>query len=217
MNGQQYEELCRRYVADAFGVDLNSIQTDRLPNPRRPGLPHYEHQIDLSWETGTPAARYFHIANAKWRASDKVDQGEVLLLQQVKEKVAAHKAVMLTSVGFTRGAIAVASDNGIALHVVGPADFVPTALPSKGRNAIRDKLETLASSESRPLYRHEVIHRAWSPQRVSGQAAPARAAPGAPGYQTRVTTGYETKTVTAPARRVSRAGEKRAGPGFSKK
>ena len=45
---------------------------------------------------------------------------ELRLLQQVRQKVAAHKAVMITNTGFTAGAIAAAKDGGIALHGVRP-------------------------------------------------------------------------------------------------
>jgi len=42
-----------------------------------------------------------HIADAKWRGGDKVDQPEVLLFPQVKQKVAPQKAFMLTNQGST--------------------------------------------------------------------------------------------------------------------
>ena len=70
-----------------------------------------KHQIDLYWETEDAISLHLHIANAKWRGSDKVDQPDVLLLQKVKEKVAAHKAVMITNSEYTKGAIAAAMDD----------------------------------------------------------------------------------------------------------
>jgi hypothetical protein len=59
-------------------------------------LPQYSHQIDLYWETGDDVCSYLNIANAKWRGTAKVGQGDVLLLQHVKQKVSAHKAFDLT-------------------------------------------------------------------------------------------------------------------------
>ena len=41
-------------------------------------------KIDLWWKTGDERIQYLHIANAKWRGSDKVDQGEVSLLEYVR-------------------------------------------------------------------------------------------------------------------------------------
>ena len=101
MNSQQYEELCRFFLADKLGVSTDEVRSARIPNPRRPGLPEYKHQIDLYWETGNELTLYLNIANAKWRSTRKVDQGEVLLLQQVKQKAGAQKAVMITNSGFT--------------------------------------------------------------------------------------------------------------------
>ena len=69
-------------------------------NATRPGLPDYFHQIDLYWETEVNVARYVHIANAKWRVPpEKIGLEDILLLQQVKTKIGAHKAVMITTVG----------------------------------------------------------------------------------------------------------------------
>jgi hypothetical protein len=94
MKSQQYEELCRHFLAEKLGVSVDHINSVRIPNPARPGLPAYQHQIDLYWETESDLVKYLHIANAKWRGNAKVDQPEILLLQQVKQDVAAHKALM---------------------------------------------------------------------------------------------------------------------------
>lgn len=70
-----------------MGLPADKIVSERIANPTRGDLPQYEHQIDLRWETGDGVCLYLNIANAKWRSSAKVDQGEVLLLQQVRQKV----------------------------------------------------------------------------------------------------------------------------------
>ncbi len=103
MRSEQYEELCRFFLSQKFGVPVDEIKSGSIPNARRLDQPEFQHQIDLHWETGTDLTLYFHIANAKWRSTDKVDQPEVLLLKQVKQDVGAHKAVMITSTGFTAG------------------------------------------------------------------------------------------------------------------
>src|SRR5262245_23733131 len=145
MNSIQYEELCRFFLAQRTGLLLDQVVSARIPNPKRANLPQYHHQIDLYWETGDDVCLYLNIANAKWRASAKVDQGEVLLLQQVKQELSAHKAVMIANTEFTSGAEAVAQDKGIALHIVQPA-FEPTVLSATDRALIREKLAEISST-----------------------------------------------------------------------
>ena len=158
MESVQYEELCRHFIAEQTGMTLDAVKSIHIPNPLRPGLPEYKHQIDLYWETGSDIALYLNIANAKWRSSSNIEQGEVLLLQQVRQQVAAHKAFMITNIGFTSGAIAAAKDHGIALHCVVP-EFDVSNLPLNDRSAIQTALREEASATNRPIYSFHVEHR----------------------------------------------------------
>lgn len=159
MNSIQYEELCRYFIAQKVVLDIGQISSVRILNPKRENLPQYQHQIDFYWETISDLCQYLHIANAKWRGSDKVDQGDVLLLQQVKLEVAAHKAMMITNSGFTQGAVAVAKDKGISLHIVIPA-FDVSVLPTKNRLLIQAKIKELSASiENQIVYNHFTIHK----------------------------------------------------------
>ena len=158
MDSVQYEELCRHFIAAKFALSLDDVKSVRIRNPRRPKLPAFEHQIDLYWETGNEISLYLNIANAKWRGSEKVDQGEVLLLDKVRQEVGAHKAFMISSVGFSAGAKAAAKHHGIALHTVAPA-FDVSALPSGDRAAVRAALHSMASSSSQPIFNHSIEHR----------------------------------------------------------
>ena len=192
MNSQQYEELCRYFLADKLGISIDQIKSVHIPNPKRPDLPEYKHQIDLYWESETELSAYLHIANAKWRSSAKakVDQPDVLLLQKVKEKVAAHKALMLTNQGYTAGAIAAAKDDGIALHIVKP-NLIADNLPIKDRAAIQENFLASSSVSKKPIYMHEVVHRAFDFSEI--QEAPVHppvASPENQGFQTRVSTGH---------------------------
>ncbi|PKN93113.1 MAG: hypothetical protein CVU44_11845 [Chloroflexi bacterium HGW-Chloroflexi-6] len=146
MNSIQYEELCRYFLAIKLNLDVSHIQSINIPNPKRLDLPQYNHQIDLYWKDGNDITSYVNIVNAKWRTNSKVDQPDILLLQQVKMKVAAHKAVMLTNTGFTEGAKAVAQDEGIALHIVKPT-FDYSVLPTKDRIAIQEGIQRLNSQQ----------------------------------------------------------------------
>ena len=158
MDSEQYEELCRYFIAEQTGLPVEDVRSVRIPNPKRPGLPAYKHQIDLYWESGDDIALYLNIANAKWRGSATIKQGEVLLLQQVRQQVAAHKAFMITNVGFTAGAVAAAKDNGIALHRVSPT-FDTSMLPRRGRFAIQGALRDVASQTTEALYSLHVENR----------------------------------------------------------
>ncbi len=196
MNSVQYEELCRFFLAEKVGVSPDKICSVRIPNPKRQDLPQYSHQIDLYWKTGDDVSQYLNIANAKWRGTYKVDQPDVMLLQQVKDELRAHKAVMITNTAFTSGADAVAQDKGIALHIVRPT-FDVTSLPSKGRPEILAGIQQIASTTSQCVYEHVVVQRAFDLAASVPERRPA-SQPGqishsptsVPGYQTRVVTGY---------------------------
>jgi hypothetical protein len=205
VDSDQYEELCRLFIAEQFGLSADDVRSVTIPNPRRPDLPSYAHQIDLYWETGSDVALYLNVANAKWRGSDKVDQPDVMLLAKVREKIAAHKGFMITSVGFTAGAVAVAKDEGIALHVLTPAVDM-ASLPSGNRKAIRDSLESLANSSPNPIYSYSVESRGLDDAKAESRAPGRRPqAPSAPsGPQTRVSGPTTT--------RISGGGETRGGP-----
>jgi hypothetical protein len=213
VDSDQYEELCRHFIAEKVGLSPDEVRSVSIPNAKRPGLPEYKHQIDLYWETSDAIAMYLNIANAKWRAAARVEQGEVLLLQQVKQKVAAHKAFMITSVGFTTGAIAAAKDDGIALHIVTP-NFDVSELPRGDRVAIQRSLRERASQAAGTLYSHHVEHRglgfdAEAPAAASTASTVAR--PSAAPYETRVAS-VPSQQISAPStNRMIGGGETRGG------
>jgi hypothetical protein len=181
MDSKLYEELCHRFIAQKFGVPLDSISSPRVPNPKRPNLPEYKHQIDLYWEVENDIAHYLHIANAKWRGSGRIDQDDVMLLQHVRQKLAAHKALLIGSVEFTSGAIAAAKDEGIGLHVVRPS-FDCASFPTQDRAVMQAALAAVTGE----LYSHVIIHR--------GLDLPSRPAPPAP--STRPAAEHTTRQLT---------------------
>jgi len=192
MTSEQYEELCRYFLSAKAGLPIDRIRSIRIPNPKRPGLPEYQHQVDLYWEIENELSVYLNIANAKWRASEKVDQPEVLLLQQVRQKVGAHKAVMITSNGFTAGAKAAAQDDGISLHILTPRFQVP-GFPVKDRNQMQQVLQELADSSSDPIYSHTVEYRALDAPPCNPAPNGGRPAGRPVTYETRVATGHATR------------------------
>jgi hypothetical protein len=207
MNSKQYEELCRFFLADQLGISVEEVSSVFIPNPTRPNVPAYKHQIDLYWETGDPICRYLHIANAKWRGSDKVDQQDVLLLEQVKNEVNAHKAVMIASSGFTSGAEAVAQHKGIALHIVRP-DFDYTSLPLKDTTAIQHQIQAIAANRPQRIYSNKIVYRAFDlsklefavirpspPAPTGGRTAPFYSPSPIHGYENRAITGAPNKMI----------------------
>jgi hypothetical protein len=113
----------RFFLAQKPEISVGEMKSAHMPSPTRPGSPEHKHQTDLN------------TVNAKCRTSDKVDQPDVLLLQQVKQKVGAHKAVVLTTAGFTASAEAAAQDEGIALHIARP-NFDSSLLPARNPRSI---------------------------------------------------------------------------------
>lgn len=205
MNSQQYEELCRYFLAEKLGMSVEQIQSIHIPNPIRPELPEYKHQIDLYWESESELGKYLHIANAKWRSNDKVDQPEVLLLQQVRQKVAAHKAMILTTWGYTEGAVAVAKDEGIALHIVKP-NFNFNILPKQDRGIIQAKLLEVASNSNQPVFQHEIIHKAFDFSKISPQNQSSIGSFEYPSYQTKVVSCSETKIGSSYSKKANPSG-----------
>lgn len=206
MDSKLYEELCRIYLADQFGVPVESITSRVIDNPQRPGEPEFSHQIDHYWETGPAAALYVNIANAKWRTNDKADQGEVLAVHAVKEMIRAHKALLLTSTDFTAGARGLAAQHGIGLHVVRPT-FDHTRIPLGDRATMRAAITSLATKP----YTFEVVHRGLDVGERPAPVAPLSRP--APAYTTRELTGYTTREGPGPGSTNRSLGGGGGGPG----
>lgn len=209
MNSKQYEELCRFFLANELGMNVDEIRSVHIPNPQRPGLPEYQHQIDLYWEIDTELSLYLNIANAKWRGSAKVDQPDVMLLQKVKEKVGAHKALMITNSAFTSGAVAAAKDDGIGLHLVQP-DFDFARLETKDRATIQHQLSEESARLSRPIYVNHIEHRAFDLRppatATSDTSRPTSGSGTGSSRSNRMVAGYSNRAITTPSNTSSRGG-----------
>ena len=201
MNSKHYEELCRYFVAEQLGLPLSAIQSLRVPSPERQpeswhtNLGRYAHQIDLYWETSNGTVKYVNIANAKWHGSGKVNLEDVLLLQQVRRKIGAHKAMLITNTDFGSGARRAAADEGIALLVLRPV-FDPALLDADPRVHVQDRFQELAAAGA-TIYGWHVVQKglggAGSVAEVLGLASPL--AQGGAGCQA-----YPTRSMTGPVR-----------------
>lgn len=203
MKSKQYEELCRLFLAEMLGIGISDVFSEDVPCAHLPNKPEYKTQIDLYWFTGDTLCEYFNIANAKWRGSDKVEQGEVQLLCQVAQDIRAHKAVMITSSDFTAGARTVAENKGIALHIVRP-EFDYSGLHPKNATIIQEQIQELRTNLSQPLYSHEIVHRALdlavaeTADLQTDSAVPVSGSIGG-SYQNRMVTGYENRAYSPPS------------------
>lgn len=211
MNSQQYEELCRFAIADRLNIDIGQIQSVNVPSPVLPGLQAYNHQIDLYWEAENELVRYLHIANVKWRGSVKVEQGEVLLLQQVKQEVNAHKAMMITSTDFTAGAKAVAEAKGIALLVVRP-NFDYQGFPLQDRAAMQTQLHQQhhwTTYAAKPMYTYEIVYRGLDFPLSAPEAAPRQESKPEPSHPNKMITrpGVSQKVASNRQTRITTQGQ----------
>jgi hypothetical protein len=229
VTSRQYEEFCRLFLACELGCPIEQIVSADLENPAPKGQPPLIHQIDLHWRVEDPLAKFVLIANAKWREGNhEVGQGAVLLIQKVREKLAAHKAVLLTNTGFTEGARAAAPQEGVALHIVRPL-LDQVRLHASDATVIRGQLQALARRAGpRPLYAHQVVHKGLGltlagDAPVAETAAPAAAAQAAsqpvPSSGS-APQGYLTKTLTGGSQAPSSSGSgpapvPRRGPRFT--
>jgi hypothetical protein len=176
----QYEELCRHFLAEQLDMKIDEIVSVTVPNPTRQSLCHHSHQIDLYWETWDFLTCALNIANAKWRGNNKVSKAEVLLLQQVRQKVGAHKAIMITNSHFSGGAAQAAKDDGIGLLIVRP-EFDYSRLARTGPAQIRSQIQEVAK-KGEPLYSWQIERKGLAAEQalwqVLGRLAPLPVAAG---------------------------------------
>jgi len=157
MNGTQYEEFCRLFLAEELEIPIEAIQSLRISSATHPDLSTYKNQIDFYWEKEDDNIKYVNIADAKWRGSDKVPINKVRELEQVKNDINAHKAMMITNADFTDGARSFAENKGIALHIVRPDfDYTTLNLDLKNREQIQAQLRQFFTG-NKPPYSHKVV------------------------------------------------------------
>ncbi len=154
MNGLQFEEFCRFFVARTLGMAVEDVRWVRMPCAVRPGAAPDTCQVDLFWETETPLGKYLTVAEAKWRDGHKVDRDDVLLLEQFRIGAGAHKAMLFSNAEFTEGVFTTAKRLGIAVHRLDPK-FSERGMPLKDRAAIQEWLERRCMKR-KELCRHEV-------------------------------------------------------------
>lgn len=148
MTGQEYENFVKAVLVKRFGIPLNELRSVHEPGATLPGGPALIHQIDLYHVAHTPIADYITIIECKHRSTAKVDQEEVLKVARVKSSIRASKAIMVSNRPFTKGALAAATSERIALLVLSPDEALTTTITSvEGGDIVATLLRAL---EQRP-------------------------------------------------------------------
>lgn len=165
MESVQYEEFCRLFLSEELDIPIQKIRSGKIPSAIQPGLEEYKNEIDLYWEYEDKLTQNLSIVNAKWRRPEKnsekykVKQPDVLLIQQVKQEIAANKAMIITNTDFTSEALKAAKNHRIALHIVSP-NFDYATLHAKDKQTMQTQLQEFFNSTTEP-YTHDVVYKVF--------------------------------------------------------
>ena len=120
MDANQYATYVSEVVRQLdFCASATVHRNRKFPGKRQPG----EYEVDIAIEVcfGDVAYCLFIIECKNW--GRPVDRPVVQKLVQTRDAIAAHKAIVVSPVGFSREAILVAEANGVGLWVVCPGRF----------------------------------------------------------------------------------------------
>jgi hypothetical protein len=149
MTGSQYEQFVRAVLAKKLAVSPDDLRSGRIPGTTLPSGTPVQHQVDLLLTERGPIADYVTVIECKYRSSAPVDQEEVAKLAYVKGSMKASKAILVTNTEFTRGAVAVADAEKIALLVIRPnidEDALLAVSPSVDTGALFQAMDQLLSA-----------------------------------------------------------------------
>jgi hypothetical protein len=132
VKGPEYEQLVRAVLSQRLGLPPEDLRSTRAPGAVLPNAGSIRHQIDLFYVHETEVAKYVTIVECKYRNSRLIDQERVQNLAFVRNSMSAHKAIMVTNIGYTPGAKSVADSQQIALLVVEPGPTV-SSLPEDAK------------------------------------------------------------------------------------
>jgi Restriction endonuclease len=120
MTASEYEAYVSEVVQQLdFGKTVSVLRNKRFRGVRQPG----DYEIDIALQaTLAGVIDFFLIVECKnW--SRPVDRPVVQKLAQTRDAIAAHKAAIVSPVGFTTEAVDVAKAHGIALWVMSVANW----------------------------------------------------------------------------------------------
>jgi hypothetical protein len=188
-NSQRYEELCKFVVGKEYGIDPKSILTkQKEPGQARRGEEHPEHQLDLAWTHKTKMMDFKCFADAKLHER-AIEKGYVDKIIGVRDSLGWQKAMIISTNGFTEGAVTRAKAADVALHVV---NFEPLAEAVVGptREVVLQGFVDLDEKNDK-VYRLEILHKNYERETETKIVKPAKETDVSPRHQ-----GYENKAIT---------------------
>jgi len=147
LSPNEYEDFVTEIIRQmSFSKKARISRNVEFIGVRQPG----KYEIDIALEINLDSLDFLIIVECKnWKRP--VDRPIIQKLAQTKDAISAHKAVVVSPIGFTKEAIEVAKSLGIALWVVSKTEWVKTLgfgyedkieeLISKFRDTLIDKLE----------------------------------------------------------------------------
>lgn len=154
MEGIEYEQFVRAVLVKRLNLPPESLISSREAGLTFPGNPKLIHQIDLIYREETDVAEYITIVECKYRKSAKVDQEEVAKLAFAKSSIKASKAILVTNIGFTKGADSLAASEKIALLKIVPHIETPIKADYKNSNELFSIFTQKLKKSKSP---HEVV------------------------------------------------------------
>jgi hypothetical protein len=153
-----YEAFVKAVLVKRFGIPANELLSTREKGAILPGNPELLHQIDLFHIARTEIADYITIIECKHRSTRNIDQSEIAKFAFVKGSVKASKAIMVSDLPFTEGAVSLAKSERIALLTLSPDE---TILDCIKKSKIEDLFQNIIQAiEQRPAsYKMDVVCR----------------------------------------------------------
>lgn len=134
MKPSEYEALVRGHVVTEFsGIKGATILlNERVDGVRQPG----KYEIDIGVRMSISDVHYLTIVECKL-LSRKVDRPIIQKIIQTRDAISAHKAIVVTNIGFSEEAESVARANGVGLWIVGLESRI-TVMGFSGPERIND-------------------------------------------------------------------------------
>jgi len=135
MTAPEYEQLVMAVLAKQIEAEWPHGEPRIFHNRKYKGRSGHESQIDIAAELDLAGVRVLIVVECK-KYNRRIDNGEVREFADRLRDIAAHKGIMVTTVGFQEGAQMVAEAAGIALVLTPPTDagswkvLLPSLLPA---------------------------------------------------------------------------------------
>lgn len=120
-----YEETVLSIIRDEIARDCPGTQYTIRHDQSVPGESGHDHQIDITVEITCSGTRVLMLVECKCYSERRVTNEEVQVLASRLGDTGAHKGLIVTTIGFQKGAKTIARSKGIALVVTGTDASTP--------------------------------------------------------------------------------------------